>query len=79
MQIIVSKILTFYLIQSYLIKREIYYATATDVFLGNLWIFQKQPLEVFYIKAVLKNFAIFTEKLQSCNFIKTHSNTGVFL
>ena len=29
------KILTYYLIQSYLLKREIYYASATDVFLGN--------------------------------------------
>ena len=30
-------------------------------------------------KAVLKNFAIFTGKLQACNFIKKDSNTGVFL
>ena len=43
---------------------------------------QKQPLEVFYKKAALKNFTIFTEKsvmeflcnkvagLNSCNFIE---------
>ena len=30
-------------------------------------------------KAVLKSFAIFTRKLQACNFIKTDSNIGVFL
>ena len=31
----VSKMLKRYLIQSYLLKRLIYYAYATDVFLGN--------------------------------------------
>ena len=46
----VSKILTYYPIQSYLIKRQIYYASVTDVFLGNLWIFQKQSPKVFYEK-----------------------------
>ena len=44
----VNKILTYYLIQSYLLKRKIYYASAIDVFLENLWIFQKQPPKVFY-------------------------------
>ena len=47
---------------------------------------------MFFEKAVLKNFAIFTGKtpvlessfnkiagLQACNFIKRDSNTGVFL
>ena len=32
----VSKTLTYYPIQSYLLKRKIYYASATDVFQGNL-------------------------------------------
>ena len=62
----VSKILTNYLTQSYLLKRSICYASSTDVFLRNLRIFQKQPLEVFYEIPVLKNFAKFTVKLQAC-------------
>ena len=45
-----SKILPYYLIQPYLLKRLIYYIFATDVFLGNLCIFPKQPKEVFYEK-----------------------------
>ena len=36
-----SNILTCYLIQSYLLKRFIYYASATDVFLGYLQNFKK--------------------------------------
>ena len=32
----VSKILTSFLIQLYFLKRKIYYASATNVFLGNL-------------------------------------------
>ena len=30
-------------------------------------------------KSVLKNFAIFTGKLQTCNFIKKDSNKDVFI
>ena len=33
-------------------------------------IFQKQPLEVFYEKTILKNFVIITGMLQTCNFIQ---------
>ena len=33
----------------------------------------------FLKKTILKNFAIFTGKLQAWNFIKNDSNTGVFL
>ena len=62
-----SKILTYNYIQSYLIKRYIYYASATDVFLGNMK------------KAVFKNFAILTGKLQAASLLKTYSSTGVFL
>ena len=41
---------------------------------------QKQPLEVFYKKATLSNFAIFTRKhLKACTFLKRDSNTSVFL
>ena len=29
-------------------KKIIYYASATDAFLGNSWTFWKQPQEVFY-------------------------------
>ena len=49
---------------------QYFYAPTTDIFLGNLQIFQKQPQEVFYEKAVLKNFEILTGKLQAYNFIK---------
>ena len=54
--------------------------------------FQKQPPELFIEKAVLKNFAIFTEKhlcwslllkdlrtSRLASFFKRDSNTGVFL
>ena len=53
---------------------------------------QKQPLEFFYKKSILKNFAIFTEehqrwslfqiKLQTLGLstlLKIDSNTGIFL
>ena len=66
----VIKILTYYLIQSYLLKKSIYCTSATDVFQGSLCIFQKQPLECFLKNCVFKNFAILTGKLQACNFIE---------
>ena len=66
----VNKTLTYYVIQSYLLKRQIYYASTTDVFLGNLRFSLKQPAEVFMKKAVLKNIDILKRKLQACNFIK---------
>ena len=45
---------------------------------------QKQPPEVFYKKAVLKNFAIFTRKtavlvFMSVTLLKRDTNSGVFL
>ena len=53
---------------------------------------QKQPPEVFFKRAVLKIFALFTGKhlcwclffdkiprLKACSFIKKDTNTGVFL
>ena len=71
MSTIVSKILTYCLTHSYLLKRWIYYACATDVLLGNLWFFFHRSC--FMKKDVLKNFAIFTGKLQACNFVKNTS------
>ena len=54
---------------------------------------QKQPPEVFYKKAALKNFASYIHRktplldslfnkvggLKPCNFIKRDTDTGVFL
>ena len=55
-------------------------ASATNIFLGKLWIFQKQPLEVFYGKAVFKILAIFTGWIcRPATLLKRDSNTGVFL
>ena len=38
----------------------------------------KQPPEVFYKKAALKTFAVFTGKLKACNFIKNSVFPQVF-
>ena len=42
---------------------------------------KKQPPEVFHVKAVLKNFAMFTEKqlCRSLFLLKRDSNTGASL
>ena len=67
--------------------RNIYKNTCAFIF---LWWNQKQPPEVFYKKAVLKNFAIFTRKHLCWSFFliklqafrpdsKRHSNKDVFL
>ena len=72
----VSEIWTYFHIQLYLLKRyQIYYAFATDVFLGNLLIFQKQSPEVFYEKSC---------SLKNCNIHRKvaglqDSNTGISL
>ena len=61
-----SRILTCYLTQFYLLKRKIYYASATDVFPGNLGIFYRSRSShrkwVLCKNDVLKNFTIFIEK-----------------
>ena len=66
----VSKTLTYHTAQSYPLKRQIYYAPATNASPGKLWTLQKQPPEVLYEKSYFKNFAIFTAKLQTRNHIK---------
>ena len=72
-----GKILTYCLTQSYLLKRWIYYASATEF---SWEIYQKQPpllkffrnshRRCFMKKVVLKIFVIFTGKLQTWTLLK---------
>ena len=68
----VSKILTYYLIQSDLLRRSIKSITPPSLMFS--WeiseFFRSSHRSCFMKKAVFKNFAIFTGKLQICNFIK---------
>ena len=67
----VSKILTYYLIESYLLKDK----SITLPLLMYSWdiyeFFRSSHRKCFMKETVLKNFAIFTGKFQACNFIKT--------
>ena len=56
-----------------------HYAFATDVFLENLWTFQKQPPEMFYEK--ICSYKILQYSQESCRpatLFKRYSNTDVF-
>ena len=60
----VSKILTYYLIQSYLLQNLL--SLRHWCFPGKFMNFSEEATDVFYEK----KFALFTVKLQTCNFIK---------
>ena len=73
-------LLSYYLIQSYLLIRQICYTSATDVFLGNLRISQKQPPQVFYGKSCLSKILQYSqESCRPATLLKRDSNTDVFL
>ena len=75
----VSQILTNCLIQSYLLK----YKPITPpppMFSWEIYeLFRSSQRRYFMKKAVLKHFAIFTGKLQTCNFIKKRLQHRCFL
>ena len=61
----VSKILTYYFFSKYI-------TPPTLMFSWEIYEYFRSSHRIFFTKkAVLKNFAIFTEKLQACNFIKS--------
>ena len=66
----VSKTLTYYLIQSYLLKDK----SITPPPLMSFWeiyeFFRSSHRRCLWKKLFLENFAIFIGKLQACNFIK---------
>ena len=64
----VSKIFTYYLIKSYLLKSIT--PPSRMFYLEIFEIFRSSHRSCFMKKGVLKNFAIFTGKLQVRNFIK---------
>ena len=67
----VSKILSYYLIQSYLSKKIKSIAPPPLMFSWGIYeFFRSSYRSCFMKKAALKNLAIFTGKLQACNFIK---------
>ena len=68
----VSKILTYYLIQSYLSKKkQIFYASVNDTFPGKFMYFLEAGTGgVLCKKAILANFEIFAGELETSNVIK---------
>ena len=77
----VSKILTYYLIQSHLSKKnKSFTAPVMILFLENLCIFQKQALEVFYVKKLYLQISKYLqESWRPATLLKIDSNKGVFL
>ena len=72
----VNKMLTLCLIQSYSLKRCIYQASATNVFLGNS---ETTTGVVLWKKLPLKISQYSQESCRPATLLKTDSNTGVFL
>ena len=82
MSIAVSKILTYYLIQSYLLKKDKSITPLPFIFSWEYYeYFRSSHRTCFMKKAAIKNFAIFTGKWQACRpatLLKTDSNTVFF-
>ena len=78
----VSKILTltYYLIESYLLKRSIYYTSATQVLLESFMNFSEVATGcVLWKKLLLKISQHSQESCRPATLLKADSNTGVFL